>query len=279
MGWGRRRQQAPTSVAQSGEATFQEQAQFLITAEVRLISGCHAEQTSVEVPAQGCLQHSKAGGACTNALLDILKRNNHQNLTIQQLLLQLRQLLKQQHHEQIPQLSASRPLDTEEAPISLRGNGRNRALLIGINYRHQSSELKGCHNDIHRVEEYLKSIGFTSAEITILLDDGRQILPTRQKIILALQELVAQSQAGDHVYVHYSGHGGLLLPSPFSQKLKPYDETLIPVDHGFAGHIRDFHLYHHFVRPMPAGVVVNCVLDCCHSGRCVFMILRMQWTN
>mmetsp|Transcript_23038 Transcript_23038/g.32455 ORF Transcript_23038/g.32455 Transcript_23038/m.32455 type:complete len:301 (-) Transcript_23038:69-971(-) len=76
-------------------------------------------------------------------------------------------------------------------------------------------------------------------------------------------------------FFHYSGHGGLLLPqyNPFKKNCNKnsgtntfYDETLIPLDHESNGQIRDFNLFEHFVKPMAAGVVVTCVMDCCHSG-------------
>jgi hypothetical protein len=52
----------------------------------------------------------------------------------------------------------------------------------------------------------------------------------------------------------------------FKTSRKGYDETLYPLDHAHAGQIRDFSLFNHFVKPMPAGVLVTCVMDCCHSG-------------
>ena len=39
--------------------------------------------------------------------------------------------------------------------------------------------------------------------------------------------------------------------------------TLFPLDHEAKGQIRDFHLFHHFVRPMANGVTVTCIFDCC----------------
>jgi metacaspase-1 len=45
-----------------------------------------------------------------------------------------------------------------------------------------------------------------------------------------------------------------------------YDETLVPVDYASAGQIRDDDLFQVLVGAMPSGVVVTCVMDCCHSG-------------
>ena len=262
---------------------FQWQAEQLIAAEVRLISGCHSEQTSADVSNINSIAKlpnpaGRAGGACTSALLEILYRKHGSRLTFQDLLLELRKSLAAKGMEQIPQLTSSRPLELKETPFSLIGDpsGRRRALLVGINYKGQNGELSGCQNDVFNVKQYIVTQHkFPEHDVTVLVDDGRHLLPTRHNIIVALQTLVEQSKAGDSVYVHYSGHGGLLSPENFnafkcnssaSSGNKMYDETLYPVDHVRSGQIRDFSLFNHFVQPMAAGVVVTCVMDCCHSG-------------
>lgn len=93
-----------------------------------------------------------------------------------------------------------------------------------------------------------------------MIDDGRLI-------IRALRRFVAQSKAGDSVYFHNSGHGGLLDPEYWNRfkakkATKDYDETLYPLDHVKAGLIRDFSLFNH--KPVAAGVTVTYVMDCCH---------------
>lgn len=257
---------------------FQQQAESLIPAEVRMISGCHSEQTSADVSnvnAVATLPNpaGRAGGACTSALLEILYRHAKQptNLTFQDLLLELRDSLAKTGMSQIPQLTSSRPLELQKTPFSLVGNGsgRRRALLVGINYKGQSGQLSGCWNDVFNVKQYLvNEHQFSEHDVTVLVDDDRHLLPTRQKIMAALQQLVAQSVAGDSVYFHYSGHGGLLSPqgNAFKNTQNNHDETLYPVDHERSGQIRDFSLFNHFVKPMAAGVTVTCVMDCCHSG-------------
>lgn len=320
--------------------SFEEQVSYLIPSEVRMISGCHSLETSVDLhnlrqvfrdtqcQKGGPLPLSlgRSGGACTSALLSILYNRhqfhhrdhclhdkNHQAagekttpspfpLTFQQLLLELRQKLVDAGLSQVPQLTSSRPLDVEETPFSLSPDrcccrrGTNRALLVGINYYGQNGELSGCINDVKNVKKYLvEHQGYEEQHILCLLDDGSTPhFPTRQKIIRALQQLVAQSVPGDAVYFHYSGHGGLLdkhfffMPSspstPSSSTLasvskKDYDETLYPVDHSQAGQIRDFNLFHHFVRPMPAGVVVTCVMDSCHSGGVLDLLYSYRPTS
>ena len=45
-----------------------------------------------------------------------------------------------------------------------------------------------------------------------------------------------------------------------------YDSTLIPVDYESAGQIIDDDLYDILVKPLPQGVKMHAILDCCHSG-------------
>jgi hypothetical protein len=40
----------------------------------------------------------------------------------------------------------------------------------------------------------------------------------------------------------------------------------VPVDYESAGQIRDDDLFSALIAPMPAGVILTCIMDCCHSG-------------
>lgn len=198
---------------ESSPAEFARQAEALIPAEVRMISGCHSEQTSADLGNVGAVAQlpdpaGRAGGACTSALLDILYKNQgNQKLSFQQVLLDLRKSLSNRGFDQIPQLTSSRPLDVQDTPFTLvGGQGQRRALLVGINYRGSQGELSGCHNDVFNVKQYImKEFGYEEHNILVLVDDGRHHYPNRGSIITALKHLVVQSQAGDSVYFHYSG--------------------------------------------------------------------------
>lgn len=62
-----------------------------------------------------------------------------------------------------------------------------------------------------------------------------------------------------------TGHGGRLRDDNGDEE-DGYDETLVPLDYEEAGQIRDDDLFKILVHPMPEGVTVTCVMDCCHSG-------------
>lgn len=84
-----------------------------------------------------------------------------------------------------------------------------KAVLIGINYEGQQGQLSGCHNDVKNIKKYLmKNQGFKEKDMIILMDDGRHHLPTKKNILEAFDRVVEYSNAGDVVFIHYSGHGG-----------------------------------------------------------------------
>jgi hypothetical protein len=79
----------------------------------------------------------RAGGALTSAFLKVLYAGNHPaSLSFQDVLLSIRQVLKQGRFDQIPQLTSSRPLDIKHSfEIVPEGfSGRRHAVMIGINY-------------------------------------------------------------------------------------------------------------------------------------------------
>lgn len=45
-----------------------------------------------------------------------------------------------------------------------------------------------------------------------------------------------------------------------------HDSTLLPVDFENAGQMVDDEIYDLLVKPLPQGVKLHAILDCCHSG-------------
>lgn len=254
---------------------FDRQAEKAIPAEFHMISGCHDSQTSADVSNVGNFSlpnpNGRSGGACTAALLQTLYDANESgsitSMSWVNLLRSMRTNLLHKGFDQVPQLTSSRMIDVNK-PFELvnPGNGTKRAVLIGINYRGQQGELSGCHNDAMNMKKYLMRVhGFQEHNMTVLMDDGRHQSPTKANILFAYQQLVRQSQPGDTVFCHYSGHGGRVRDLNGDED-DGYDETLIPVDFKRAGQIIDDDLFNVLVKPMPKGVLVTCLMDCCHSG-------------
>jgi metacaspase-1 len=75
------------------------------------------------------------------------------------------------------------------------------------------------------MKTYITNVhGFQEDNITVLMDDGKHTRPTRENILGAYRKIVAESQAGDVVFCHYSGHGGKLRDENGDEK-DGYDEV------------------------------------------------------
>ena len=243
-------------------------------ATIRMISGYADGQTSADMQNISSFElpntNGKTGGACTAALLKALPEGSNDpstKLTYVDVLTKMRADLKERGLEQIPQLTASESLDIKD-PFQLNdGKGTARALLVGINYCGEKNELKGCHDDVKNMHQYLTEVaGFDEDEIMVLMDDGECPRPSKKNIINAWKELVEESEAGDSVYFHFSGHGGRIQDGEKSEVIDGCDETICPVDCAKAGQIRDDDIYKVLCEPMAKGVTVTMLMDSCHSG-------------
>mmetsp|Transcript_107480 Transcript_107480/g.213427 ORF Transcript_107480/g.213427 Transcript_107480/m.213427 type:complete len:453 (+) Transcript_107480:3-1361(+) len=155
--------------------------------------------------------------------------------------------------------------------------GRKKALLIGCNYPGTSAQLSGCINDVSRMNKMLTTLySFPPGSIRILTDDGRSRdgLPTRANITEGMRWLTQGAQPGDVLFFHFSGHGGQEEDPTYTEE-DGYDETLCPTDFQIAGQIVDTEVLDTLCMPLPAGVKVTAVLDCCHSG--TGMDLPFSW--
>jgi hypothetical protein len=100
------------------------------------------------------------------------------------------------------------------------------ALLIGIDCYLPNrlpggafySSLSGCVRDVSQIEHFLQEkLNISSDYILKLIasnigatepPEAYDKWPTYQNIVSAFQKLIDISNTGDHVYIHYSGHGG-----------------------------------------------------------------------
>ncbi|PPQ70353.1 hypothetical protein CVT26_013787 [Gymnopilus dilepis] len=160
--------------------------------------------------------------------------------------------------------------------------GRKKALCIGINYRGQANELRGCINDAKNVRRFLIEHGkYDPKDIILLTDDAKdhRALPTRANIIAAMQWLVRHARPHDALFFHYSGHGGQTEDLD-GDELDGFDEgmsfksglavlcvdvvpsVIYPLDFKTNGHIVDDEMHDIMVKPLPP----QCRLTACHSG-------------
>ena len=145
--------------------------------------------------------------------------------------------------------------------------GKRKALLIGINYFGQNSELRGCINDVNNVKQFLLQRGYKDDDMVVLTDDQRdpRSIPTRQNMTAAMHWLVRGAQPGDALFFHDSGHGGQAKATQ-GDEADGYNETIIPVDYQQAGQMEDDELHAILVRQLPVGCRLTAIVDSCHSG-------------
>lgn len=112
-----------------------------------------------------------------------------------------------------------------------KGNKR-MAVLVGCNYPNTPNELHGCINDVIAMREMLVNrFGFDPNHIQMLTDESGSVKmkPTGANIKKALAEMVDNSQSGDVLFFHYSGHGTSI---PSLKPIHPFrhDEAIVPTD-------------------------------------------------
>ncbi|KAJ3316609.1 hypothetical protein HDU76_001674 [Blyttiomyces sp. JEL0837] len=153
-----------------------------------------------------------------------------------------------------------------------------KALLIGILYKGSKYQLNGCVNDITNMKNYITThLGYSNDphHMVTMTEDSHEPhhRPTRNNIIAAMHWLISGNQPGDHLFLHYSGHGGQVRDVA-GDKEKGLMDTIVPMDFESSGQIDSDFLYTMLVHNLPPKVKLTVIMDCCHSGR----ILKLPFT-
>jgi hypothetical protein len=152
-----------------------------------------------------------------------------------------------------------------------------KALLIGINYKGTSDELRGCINDVKNIQSILiNNCDYLNENIRMLTEE-HEFKPTRENIENNIKWLISNCMAGDTLIFYYSGHG-YYANDENGDEIDKKDEVLIPLDYDTKGVITDDWLYQNMVVKVPKNVKLWGFADCCHSGtmldlRCNFKSL------
>jgi len=149
------------------------------------------------------------------------------------------------------------------------------ALIIAIGEYDQS--LTGWYpisaqNDVPLIEHALADLGFEETNVMFLTDADA----TKEGIMNAMNELYSKVEPGDHVVIHYSGHGHQIFDDN-GDEIDGLDEALVSYDapmnmtEGYDGslHFRDDELGEMInkfrIKLGPSGHILL-FLDSCHSG-------------
>ena len=139
-----------------------------------------------------------------------------------------------------------------------------KALLVGINDYKGVSDLRGCVNDVLDMHFSLRSLfNFQACEIRVLTDSRA----TKDNILYRLNWLVKGAKSGDFLVFHFSGHGSQIRDRDHDELEDQLDELICPYDMDWDGDfITDDKLNEIFKEKVPAGALLEVILDCCHSG-------------
>eukprot|EP00923_Selenidium_pygospionis_P031359 GHVN01055619.1.p1 GENE.GHVN01055619.1~~GHVN01055619.1.p1 ORF type:complete len:630 (+),score=105.79 GHVN01055619.1:284-1891(+) len=167
------------------------------------------------------------------------------------------------------------PQTAQKVPTGLRyeHSGYKKSLLVGVNYFRQQGELAGCIHDVERIKTCINKLyrfPDDPRRMTCLTDDNQdpRLQPTRANILNGFRWLTEGAEPGDALFFHFSGHGAQV-PAKNRYEVDGLDETILPVDYARAGMILDEEIHELLVQPLPLGVKIVCVMDCCHSGTAI----------
>ena len=135
--------------------------------------------------------------------------------------------------------------------------------MVGVNkYRSANiSNLEGCVNDVQLINTLLiGQYNFTINNIVILTDRDA----TKQNILNKLDWLVKDSNEGDELLFHFSGHGSYVVDYN-NDEVDGYDEILCTNDLDWNDPLTDDILKKYFKRVHPGAKLVF-LCDSCHSG-------------
>lgn len=138
-----------------------------------------------------------------------------------------------------------------------------RALLVGVNKYKNVSGLRGCVNDVVDMHLTLRTVfGFESKDIRVVTDERA----TKEAILTRLDWLLKGAKANDFLVFHFSGHGSQIRDRNGDELTDHLDELICPHDMDWENSfIADDDLDLRF-SSLPAGVLLEVFLDCCHSG-------------
>lgn len=157
----------------------------------------------------------------------------------------------------------------------------NRALIVGVSeYPNlpKGDWLEGPKNDAGLVRDYLVSnptSPFAASDVTVLASntEGAEA-PTRSAILKALSDLTAKAEAGDFVYIQFSGHGSQQPAADPSTEIDGKDEIFLaadiskidPATKTVPNAIMDDEIGAALDAIRDKGAFVWVVFDACHSG-------------
>jgi hypothetical protein len=150
---------------------------------------------------------------------------------------------------------------------------RRKSLLIGINYVGSKNALRGCHQDVTNMMEFLSYKGYSNDAMSqvVMRDDQHtdprgMFFPTGKNMLAAMKWLISEPNTCN--FLHYSGHGSQV-KDPDGDRDSGFDDTIVPVDFEQNGQLDSDMLHKLLVSALPANSTLFVLFDCCHSGSAI----------
>ncbi|KAG8754898.1 Ca(2+)-dependent cysteine protease [Ceratobasidium sp. 423] len=153
-------------------------------------------------------------------------------------------------------------------PVSIAAprSPQKKALLIGLNYKQCSKELRLRHatDDSRRFAAALTKLEYTSENMRVVTDEEGQSPASCEYLLECMDWLIDGASEGDRLFFMFSGH--CLFPNGHNEPyLVAADEKSIP---------RSI-FQERLVSKVPAGAELSIVLDCCHAAGMVKLKYRI----
>ena len=113
--------------------------------------------------------------------------------------------------ENLAPTTSAKGTGEEPTPNTVFGTGHRWAVLIGVNHYDDFNNyggLKLAVSDVTAIRQQLLTSGYDATRVRLLSDDEQE-LPTRNKILVALQSVADATAPDDLLLFYYSGHGDL----------------------------------------------------------------------
>ncbi|MBA3979616.1 MAG: hypothetical protein C0462_03350 [Alcanivorax sp.] len=156
---------------------------------------------------------------------------------------------------------------------------QQHALLVGVSEYPELApalSLEGPRQDIPRLRSMLLQQGFDDKHIRVLADgvEGAHALPTLGAITDAVKKLIDTVDAGDLVFMHFSGHGTQSPTDDLEREPDGLDELFLPRDvsnwnfeqKAVPNALYDYQVGEWLDQIRAKGAHVWIVFDSCHAG-------------
>lgn len=163
----------------------------------------------------------------------------------------------------------------DAAPVYQKG--LVKALFVGVEYAAiPSLALFGCQRDIQVSKQKIQELYPDCLNIRVV-SDSAELKPTRKNILESIAWLVDDIKPGQHVFFHYSGHGGQLIDKSGAVK-SIFENCIYPCKGKKLQIILDDEIRKGLIEKIPKGSKCFIVMDS-YSGNSTIELEHTWQTN